>query len=56
MEAGIDNEVSMNPQDRFSDQTNWGTIKSDYGKAIENTMVKFYNLVNSKDSPGTRRY
>jgi pimeloyl-ACP methyl ester carboxylesterase len=50
MGAAVDNEeVSKNPQDILSDQTNWGTVKSDYGEAIEEEAVKFYNLYNSKD-------
>ena len=50
MGAAVDNEeVSMNPQDIVSDQTNWGTVKSDYGGAIEASVVKFYNLFNPRD-------
>jgi len=48
--AAVDNEeVSKDPQDILSDQTNWGTVKSDYGEAIEKEVVKFYNLYNPKD-------
>jgi hypothetical protein len=50
MGAAVDNEeVSMNPQDIVSDQTNWGTVKSDYGRAIQDNVIKFYNLVNPED-------
>lgn len=48
--AAVDNEeISKNPYDILSDYTNWGTAKSDYGEAIEDEVVKFYNLYNSKD-------
>jgi hypothetical protein len=48
--AAVDNEeVSKDPQDILSDQTNWGTTKSDYGQAIEKEVVNFYNLYNPKD-------
>ena len=48
--AAVDNEeVSKDPQDILSDQTNWGTVKSDYGEAIEKVVVKFYNLYNPQD-------
>jgi hypothetical protein len=43
--AAVDNEeVSKNPQDILSDQTNWGSVKSNYGEAIEKEVGKFYNL------------
>jgi hypothetical protein len=41
-----DEEVSKYPQDILDDLTNWGTLKSDYGVAIEEEVVKFYNLFN----------
>jgi Alpha/beta hydrolase of unknown function (DUF900) len=50
MAAAVDNEeVSINPADILIDQTNWGTPKSDYGQAIEEEVVKFYNLYSSAD-------
>ena len=50
MGAAVDDEeVSKNPQDILGDLTNWGTAKSDYGEAIQEEVVKFYNLYNSKD-------
>jgi hypothetical protein len=50
MGAAVDDEeISKNPQDILGDLTNWGTAKSDYGEAIEEEVVKFYNLYNPKD-------
>jgi hypothetical protein len=50
MGAAVDNEeVSKNPNNILSDQTNWGTSKSDYGEAIEDEVIKFYNLYNPND-------
>ncbi|WP_148685665.1 DUF726 domain-containing protein [Candidatus Nitrosocosmicus hydrocola] len=50
MGAAVDDEeVSMNPQDIVSDQTNWGTAKADYGRAIEDNVDRFYNLFNAED-------
>jgi hypothetical protein len=50
MGAAVDNEeVSKDPQDIFNDQTNWGTVKSDYGEAIEQEVVEFYNIHNPHD-------
>jgi hypothetical protein len=50
MGAAVDDEeVSKNPQDILGDLTNWGTAKSDYGEAIQEEVVKFYNLYNTKD-------
>jgi len=40
-----DDEVSKDA----SDVTNLGGIKSSYGKAIENEVLRFYNLVNEED-------
>ena len=40
---------SKNPHDVLGDLTNWGTAKSDYGEAIQEEVVKFYNLYNYKD-------
>jgi hypothetical protein len=40
-----DDEVSKNTADVIS----FDGIKSAYGKAIENTVLKFYNFVNSED-------
>ncbi|MDQ3971709.1 MAG: alpha/beta hydrolase [Thermoproteota archaeon] len=45
-----DEEISKNPQDILDDLTNWGTLKSDYGSAIEEEVVDFYNLFNPKDN------
>ena len=48
--AAVDNEeVSKNPKDILDDRSNWGTVKSDYGDAIEQEVVKFYNLYDTKD-------
>jgi hypothetical protein len=48
--AAVHNEeVSNDPQDILSDQTYWGTVKSDYGESIEKEDVNFYNLYNPKD-------
>ena len=50
MGAAVDNEeVSKNPKDILNDRTNWGTLKSDYGEAIQNEVIRFYNLFNPKD-------
>jgi pimeloyl-ACP methyl ester carboxylesterase len=45
-----DEEISKNPQDILDDLTNWGTLKSDYGIAIEEEVIKFYNLFNPQDN------
>jgi pimeloyl-ACP methyl ester carboxylesterase len=52
MGAAVDNEeVSKNQQDIINDATNWDTIKTTaYGQAIQEEVVKFYNLYNPKDS------
>lgn len=44
-----DEEVSINPQDILIDQTNWGTLKSDYGHAIETEVTNFTNSFSSED-------
>jgi len=50
MGAAVDNEeVSKDPQDILNDQTNWGTVKSDYGEDIQHEVVEFYNLHNPHD-------
>ena len=33
----------------YKDQANWGTAKSDYGRAIEGEVVHFYNLYSTQD-------
>jgi hypothetical protein len=49
--AAVDNEeVSMSPRDISDDKTNWGTPKSDYGEAIQEEVVDFYNLYSPKDN------
>lgn len=49
--GAVDNEeVSKNPQDILDDLTNWGTLKADYGSAIEGEVDKFYNLYNPEDN------
>jgi Alpha/beta hydrolase of unknown function (DUF900) len=49
--AAVDNEeVSKNPGDILIDQTNWGTAKSDYGQAIEEEVINFYNLFSPPDN------
>ena len=49
--AAVDNEeVTMNPGDILVDKTNWGSPKSDYGGAIQEEVVRFYNLYNPKDN------
>jgi pimeloyl-ACP methyl ester carboxylesterase len=45
-----DEEVSKDPQDILDDLTNWGTLKSDYGIAIEEEVFRFYNLFNPQDN------
>ena len=50
MAAAVDNEeVSMYPKDILNDPTNWGSPKSDYGKAIKEEVVEFDNLFSTKD-------
>ncbi len=45
-----DEEVSKYPQDILDDLTNWGTLKSDYGVAIEDEVNNFSNLFNPEDN------
>ena len=45
-----DSEVSKNPHDVVDNLTNWGTIKADYGLAIEKEGGRFYNLCNPEDN------
>ena len=35
--------------DILRDETNWGTAKSFYGGAIQDEVIKFYNLYNTRD-------
>lgn len=52
MGAAVDDEeVSKDPNDILIDTTNLDTnkIKSAFGKAIENEVVRFYNLFNPED-------
>lgn len=50
MAAAVDDEeVSMNPADILNDLTNWGSPKSDYGKAIQEEVIEFDNLFSAKD-------
>ncbi len=44
-----DEEISKNPQDVLNDFTNWGTLKSEYGKVIEDEVISFNNLFNPSD-------
>jgi hypothetical protein len=44
-----DEENSKNPQDVLNDLTNWETLKSDYGKAIEEEVISFNNYFNPSD-------
>ena len=49
--AAVDNEeVTMNPGDILVDKTNRGSPKSDYGGAIQEEVMRFYNLYNPKDN------
>jgi hypothetical protein len=49
--AAVDNEeVSMSPRDISDDKTNWGSPKSDYGEAIQEEVVDFYNLYSPEDN------
>ena len=51
MGAAVDNEeVSKLQQDVLNDPTNWGSVKSAYGKAIEKVVTDFYNLYNPEDN------
>ena len=49
--AAVDNEeITMNLGDILVDKTNSGSPKSDYGGAIQEEVVRFYNLYNPKDN------
>ena len=53
--AAVDNEeISTNKQVIDLDATNWGTVKSPektgYGQAVQEEVIKFYNLYNPEDS------
>lgn len=49
--AAVDNEeITMNRGDILVDKTNSGSPKSDYGGAIQEEVVRFYNLYNPKDN------
>jgi pimeloyl-ACP methyl ester carboxylesterase len=51
MGAAVDNEeVSKLQQDILNDLTNWGSVNSAYGKAIEKVVTDFYNLYNPEDN------
>jgi hypothetical protein len=51
MAAAVDDEeVSMYPKDILNDLTNWGSPKSDYGKAIQEEVIEFDNLFSAKDN------
>jgi hypothetical protein len=51
MGAAVDDEeVSKNAQDIIDDSTNRGTVKSAYGQAIEDEVIRFYNLNNPADN------
>lgn len=51
MAAAVDNEeVSIYPIDILNDPTNWGSPKSDYGKAIQEEVIEFDNLFSTKDN------
>jgi len=49
--AAVDNEeVTTNPKYIVEDKTNWGSPKSDYGQAIQEEVVNFYNLYSKEDN------
>lgn len=51
MGTAVDNEeVTTNSRDILEDKTNFGSPKSDYGGAIQEELVRFYNLYNPKDN------
>jgi len=51
MGAAIDDEeVAKDPKFILNDTTNWGTVKSDYGKAIEQEVLNFYILFSPEDN------
>jgi hypothetical protein len=50
MAAAVDDEeVSIYPVDILNDPTNWGSPKSNYGKAIQEEVVEFDNLFSARD-------
>ena len=49
--AAVDNEeVSKFKRDIDIDGTNWNTIKTNYGQAIEQVVKEFYNFHNPEDN------
>ena len=51
MGAAVDyEEVTKDPGFVLNDHTNWGTVKSDYGKAIKEVVLNFSNLFNPEDN------
>ncbi len=51
MGAAVDDEeASLNPLDISADHTNVNTVKFAYGKAIQDEVVRFYNLNNPEDN------
>jgi esterase/lipase superfamily enzyme len=44
-----DEEISKNSSEVLNDFANWGTLKSDYGKAIEDEVTSFNNYFNPSD-------
>jgi hypothetical protein len=50
MGAAVDDEeVSIDPADFISDPTNANSGKAAFGKAIQNEVVKFYNIYDPND-------
>ena len=45
-----DEEITTNPRDILDDRTNGGSPKSDYGKAVQHEVARFYNLYNPRDN------
>ncbi len=51
MGAAVDDEeVSTNPLDILSDSTNSNSVKFAYGKAIQDEVIKFFNMNNPEDN------
>lgn len=51
MGAAVDDEeVSINPLDILSNSTNSNSVKFAYGKAIQDEVIKFYNMNNPEDN------
>jgi pimeloyl-ACP methyl ester carboxylesterase len=51
MGAAVDDEeVSNRTEFILNDQTNWGSPKSAYGRAIQGEVINFYNLFSSEDN------